>query len=296
MLLHDPQTSGGLLAAFRAGRPASWTDRRVQHEGQEAWVIGDVIEGKGSRSCEQGGTVRSRYSSSPLSAARSGAGGMWFLVGRAEPPRPWLGSRSRRRPRSPSPHVAAHATAALVVPTVPPRATPSRRTHITPRTHRHAPATLPTPLPSLAEIVAQVNPSIVTVINARAVPGVNNSTSRATGLGLGRHRRFARLRPDKRARGGRGAGTGRDDVRTAATCRRVTSAGDGLADLALIKIERDWRFQKLPWGDSTKLQVGDAVAVIGSPLGNLRNSVTTGVVSGLDRTVYLERSKHVSAG
>ena len=70
--------------------------------------------------------------------------------------------------------------------------------------------------------------------------------------------------------------------------------GDGIVDLALIKIERDWRFEKLAWGDSTKLQVGDEVAVIGSPLGNLRNSVTTGVVSGLDRRVYVDDEATVS--
>ncbi len=34
--------------------------------------------------------------------------------------------------------------------------------------------------------------------------------------------------------------------------------------------------------------------MIGSPLGNLRNSVTTGVVSGLDRTVFLEGTQSVS--
>lgn len=71
-------------------------------------------------------------------------------------------------------------------------------------------------------------------------------------------------------------------------------AGDGLADLALIKIEEDFRFQRLQWGDSRRVDVGDPVAVIGSPLGNLRNSVTTGIVSGLDRTVYLAGTLSVS--
>jgi S1-C subfamily serine protease len=87
------------------------------------------------------------------------------------------------------------------------------------------------------------------------------------------------------------AGAAQDLIVTMANGRNAPAryiAGDGIIDLALIKVEWDWRFEKLPWGDSTKLRVGDDVAVIGSPLGNLRNTVTTGIVSGLDRRIYLE--------
>lgn len=46
VLLHDPQTSGGLLAAVSAdGAPAFLA--YCQERGQEAWVIGEVIEGEG---------------------------------------------------------------------------------------------------------------------------------------------------------------------------------------------------------------------------------------------------------
>ncbi len=46
MLLHDPQTSGGLLVAV----PADGLDvflRYCLEHGQPAWVVGDVVDGSG---------------------------------------------------------------------------------------------------------------------------------------------------------------------------------------------------------------------------------------------------------
>ena len=61
--------------------------------------------------------------------------------------------------------------------------------------------------------------------------------------------------------------------------------GDAKTDLALIKLVRRRDYATLPWGDSEALRVGESVIAIGSPLGSLTNSVTTGVVSGLGRAV-----------
>ncbi len=46
LLLHDPQTSGGLLAAVPAVGLADFLDYCREH-GQEAFVIGEVVEGEG---------------------------------------------------------------------------------------------------------------------------------------------------------------------------------------------------------------------------------------------------------
>lgn len=214
-----------------------------------------------------------------------GAGGMWLLAGRASP-----ATLARVEPTAPPVVTAAPpsptATVALVIPTLTPSATASPIPTATLAPTATSTPTV-TPLPSLPEIVQRVNPSIVTVINARSVPGVDNSTSEQLVWGSG-------VIVDSRGyvlTNEHVAGAAQDLIVTMANGRNAPAryiAGDGIIDLALIKVEWDWRFEKLPWGDSSKLRVGDEVAVIGSPLGNLRNTVTTGIISGLDRRIYLE--------
>lgn len=64
---------------------------------------------------------------------------------------------------------------------------------------------------------------------------------------------------------------------------------DPANDLALIKIDPNQNnnntLKPVKLGDSTKLQVGQFVVAIGTALGEFRNSVTTGVVSGLGRGI-----------
>lgn len=59
---------------------------------------------------------------------------------------------------------------------------------------------------------------------------------------------------------------------------------DPLSDIAVLQVDG-----KMPavaaWGDSDKLQLGETVIAIGSPLGNYRGSVTVGVVGGVNRRV-----------
>ncbi len=72
----------------------------------------------------------------------------------------------------------------------------------------------------------------------------------------------------------------------------LVSSDDPFTDLAVIKIDADG-LQALPWGDSDALKPGQEVVAIGSALSEFRDSVTTGVVSGLHRRwmsqgVYME--------
>jgi serine protease Do len=64
---------------------------------------------------------------------------------------------------------------------------------------------------------------------------------------------------------------------------------DPLNDVALLKIDptqnSSEKLQALTLGDSSHLQVGQYVVAIGTALGEFRNTVTTGVISGLGRGI-----------
>lgn len=61
---------------------------------------------------------------------------------------------------------------------------------------------------------------------------------------------------------------------------------DSSSDIALIRIDIAGReIKALELGDSDKLVVGQSVIAIGTPLGQYAGSVTTGIVSGLDRSL-----------
>jgi S1-C subfamily serine protease len=59
---------------------------------------------------------------------------------------------------------------------------------------------------------------------------------------------------------------------------------DTFTDLALVKVDGD-NLPSLRLGNSTDLKVGQLAIAIGSPLGQFPGSVTSGIVSGLDRTI-----------
>jgi putative serine protease PepD len=64
---------------------------------------------------------------------------------------------------------------------------------------------------------------------------------------------------------------------------------DPTYDLAVIKLEGATNLTPIEWGDSDKLNVGDATVAVGAPLG-LSNTVTTGIVSALNRSIQVASS------
>jgi serine protease Do len=64
----------------------------------------------------------------------------------------------------------------------------------------------------------------------------------------------------------------------------IDIARDNTNDIAVLKIDAS-NLDTLPLGDSAALAVGQTVIAIGTPLGEYVGSVTTGIVSGLERDV-----------
>ncbi|MGC8881069.1 MAG: S1C family serine protease [Minisyncoccia bacterium] len=61
-------------------------------------------------------------------------------------------------------------------------------------------------------------------------------------------------------------------------------ARDPVEDFAVLKIEAN-NLTPLKLGDSKKIEIGESVIVIGNALGEFRNTVSVGVISGLYRTI-----------
>ena len=64
---------------------------------------------------------------------------------------------------------------------------------------------------------------------------------------------------------------------------------DPTVDLAVLKVDGATNMTPIEWGDSSKLNVGDAAIAMGAPLG-LAGTVTTGIVSALNRSIQIASS------
>ena len=66
-------------------------------------------------------------------------------------------------------------------------------------------------------------------------------------------------------------------------------------DIAVIQAEGNYSWKPVTFGDSSEVQVGDQTIAIGSP-DNLQNTVTSGIVSALDRSVSVTESTTQGTG
>jgi 2-alkenal reductase len=190
-----------------------------------------------------------------------------------------LGGQTQPTPEAyaPTPPVAPSETAPLPSPTASP--TPPAP----PSTAAPAPST---PSPSIPDVVGQVMPAVVTVVNQNngAVPASWGLDSRMLGSGIVVDRRGYIV-------------TNYHVIKDTGDLTVILSsgeelparlvAGDEQQDLALIRAEtRD--LPAATWGDSQAVRPGEWVVAIGSALGDFPNSVTVGVVSGLNRSLEMD--------
>ncbi len=186
----------------------------------------------------------------------------------------------------PQPTLEAELPTPTVAPTEP---APSPSPTASPAPPTPLPTTAPapsTPSPSIPDVVGQVLPAVVTVVNQNsgAVPAGWGLDSRMLGSGIVVDRRGYIV-------------TNYHVIKDTGDLTIILSsgeelparlvAGDEQQDLALIRAEtRD--LPAATWGDSQSVRPGEWVVAIGSALGDFPNSVTVGVVSGLNRSLEMD--------
>lgn len=70
------------------------------------------------------------------------------------------------------------------------------------------------------------------------------------------------------------------------TVEATLLGSDEYADLAVLRVDKSFVLQVATLGDSTNMQIGDTVFAIGTPISiTYANSVTKGIISGVNRTV-----------
>ncbi len=173
-------------------------------------------------------------------------------------------------------------------PTLTPTATPSPSPTTTPIPPTPTPTPSPTvtSTPSIADVVGRVVPAVVTVVNRQAGVAHFGVTidSRILGSGIIVDRRGYIV-------------TNYHVVEDASKLTVVLATGEELPaklvasddqqDLALLRVENG-DMPTVRWGDSRQVRPGEWVVAVGSALGDFPNSVTVGVVSGVNRALELD--------
>ncbi|MDX2377932.1 trypsin-like peptidase domain-containing protein [Microbacterium sp. LRZ72] len=96
-----------------------------------------------------------------------------------------------------------------------------------------------------------------------------------------------------------GGASGSAEVRATASDGRIYGAEiigtDPVYDLAVIKLEDASGLTPIDFADSSQLNVGDQSVAVGAPLG-LSNTVTTGIVSALNRSIEISSAAAPDSG
>ncbi len=173
-------------------------------------------------------------------------------------------------------------------PTVAPLPSPSPTPTFTPVPTPPTPTITPSPkpTPSIADVVSQVVPAVVTVVNQQASVARFGVSIDARILGSG-------IVIDQRGY----IVTNYHVVEEAGELTVILTTGEALParlvasdkrqDLALLRVDNG-DMPVVNWGDSGQVRPGEWVVAIGSALGDFPNSVTVGVVSGVNRALELD--------
>jgi 2-alkenal reductase len=136
---------------------------------------------------------------------------------------------------------------------------------------------------SVVGVVKQYSPAVVTIYNKATRAGVANSQiTRGTGSGTIISEDGYIVTNAHVVEGEQALSVAFNNGQKIVSAKVIGVDTEG--DLAVIKVEG-----KVPavlkFGDSSKVEVGETVIAVGAALGDFRNSVTKGVISGINRTI-----------
>ena len=146
------------------------------------------------------------------------------------------------------------------------------------------------PLPSIADVVALVKPSVVAITTEVVIMGLFNQPSTQKGAGSGWIiDENGIIVTNNHVVRGANAITATLDDGTSYTVDVSNVFTDPLNDLAILKVDAQ-NLPALKVGDSAKLRVGEWVVAIGNPLGQ-GISATQGIVSQLGVSLEVEQGQ-----
>lgn len=150
----------------------------------------------------------------------------------------------------------------------------------------------PTATPSIAQGVSRVLPAVVTIVNRQSAtpPQANGTDTRIRGSGTIIDTR-GYVATNYHVVQGTGQLTVILNSGQELPARLV--ALDSQSDIALVRVDNG-DLPNAEWGDSNAVQVGEWAIAIGSALGDFPNSVTVGVISGVDRSLELDGNVTIS--
>lgn len=133
---------------------------------------------------------------------------------------------------------------------------------------------------AIVKVVEQLGPAVVTVVD-RIDTGQFGGEASGSGIIIDHD---GRIITNNHVIEGASAGSIHVIFQNGDTAPAQIVGADPISDLAVLKVD-----QAVPaiaqLGDSTQLKVGETVIAIGSALGDFKNTVTVGVISGLNRTL-----------
>ncbi len=139
---------------------------------------------------------------------------------------------------------------------------------------------------AVVDAAAKVSPAVVQITSSAGIDPNNVTDIPATGVGSG-----VIFDPNGWILTNRHVVAGSDQLVVALKDGRTFNGRiygiDTLTDLAIVKIDAK-NLPTAPMGDSSALKVGQLAIAIGSPLGTYTNTVTSGIVSAIGRSIQVE--------